>query len=50
MEQTNHIEKSRAVQLSGGRTVIIHYAQDKPSLQDLLIRIINKYYIKSAKI
>lgn len=50
MDRESSTDKSRTVQLKGGQTIIIHYAQDKPSLQDLLIRIINEYYIKSAKI
>lgn len=50
MEQESSTEKSRIVQLSGGLTVVLHYAQDRPSLQDLMIRIMSKYYIKSAKI
>lgn len=50
MDQESSTEKSRIVQLSDGLTVTIHYAQDRPSLQDLMIRIMSKYYIKSAKI
>ena len=50
MDQESSTEKSRIVQLSDGLTVVLHYAQDRPSLQDLMIRIMSKYYIKSAKI
>ena len=50
MDQVCSTEKARSIQLSGGMTVVVHYAQDRPSLQDLMIRIMSKFYIKSAKI
>ena len=50
MEQVKRKKKARSIQLSDGLTVVVHYAQDRPSLQDLMIRIMSKYYIKSAKI
>ena len=43
MEQMNSAEKCRAVQLSSGLTVVVHYARDRPSLQDCMIRILGKY-------
>ncbi len=50
MEGTSSTEKSRTVQLGSGLTVVVHYAQDKPSLQNLMIKILSKYQTKSAKI
>ncbi len=50
MEHTSSTDKRKTVQLSDGLTVIVHYAQDKPSLQETMIKILGKYQIKSAKI
>lgn len=50
MDDANSSDKSRTVQLSGGQTIILHFAQDKPSLQELMVRIISKHQYNSAKI
>ena len=51
MEQEKQAEKTRIFQREDGVTITVHYAGDKPSLQEKMEEIIKELYqTKSAKI
>lgn len=50
MENRIDSEKSKVIRLNSGVEVTLHYAQDKPSLQEQMIKVMSSYQTKTAKI
>lgn len=50
MENRINSEKCKVIRLNSGVEVTLHYAQDKPSLQEQMIKVMSSYQTKTAKI